>query len=278
MIGVIGASGNVGSSLVRELAAAGQDVVAVSRSGGSGSGRVQHVAADLAEPGKVRDALRGVASVFLMIAGAGEGLDLGALVSAVADTGARRVVLLSSIGTRSRPTAMSHEPLRVLEKEVMASALAWTILRPGGFASNAKAWIPGIRARGVVEAPFGDIAIPVVDPADIASMASAALLHERHAGAVYELTGPAPISPRAQMHAIAEATGVPLTFVDLGRAQAAAAWRTFMPAAVIETTLDALGNPNELERRVSPDIERALGRPPRPFSAWAARNADAFRS
>jgi hypothetical protein len=50
-----------------------------------------------------------------------------------------------------------------------------------------------------------------------------------------------------------------------------------MPPAIVETTLDALGTPNEIERRVSPDIERVLGRPARPFAAWAARNAELFR-
>ncbi|MFE9291772.1 NmrA family transcriptional regulator, partial [Streptomyces olivaceus] len=29
--------------------------------------------------------------------------------------------------------------------------------------------------------------------------------------------------------------------------------------------------------RVSPDIERVLGRAPRTFADWAARNVDAFR-
>jgi uncharacterized protein YbjT (DUF2867 family) len=212
-----------------------------------------------------------------MIAGSGDGLDARSIVAAAAESGARRIVLLSSIGTRSRPEAISHEPLRVLEAEVKRCGVAWTILQPGGFASNAMAWIPGVREKRTVTAPFGDVAIPIVDPDDIALVAAAALREERHAGAIYELTGPELITPREQAKALSSAIGVPLAFVELSRARAAEAWRAFMPPSVVETTLDAIGTPNEIERRVSPDIARVLGRAPRPFASWAARNAAAFR-
>jgi len=259
------------------LADAGEDVVAISRRGGHDTPRVRHVAADLVHPERLSDGLRGVHAVFLMIPGSGDGLDAPAIVAAATSSGAQRIVLLSSIGTRSRPKAISHEPLRVLEAEVKRSGVAWTILQPGGFDSNAMAWIPGVRAQRTVAAPFGDVAIPVVDPDDIAAVAAAALRDERHAGAVYELTGPERITPRAQTQALAAAIGAPLAFVELTRAQAGEAWRAFMPPTVVETTLDALGTPNEIERRVSPDVERVLGRPAQPFAAWAVRNADAFR-
>lgn len=277
MIGVIGATGNVGSALVRMLSDAGEDVVAITRRGGADAARVRHAAADLARPEQLRDALRGTHAVFVMIAGAGEGLDPQAIVGAATASGAQRIVLLSSIGSRSRPTAISHEPLRQLEAAVKRSGIAWTILQPGGFASNAMAWLPSIRAQRTAAAPFGDIAIPIVDPEDIAAVAAAALRDERHAGATYALTGPEPITPRAQVAAIAAAIGSPLTFVELTRAQALEAWGAFMPKTVVETTLDALGTPNDLERHVSGDIARVLGRPAQPFAAWAARHADAFR-
>ncbi|AKV03841.1 Oxidoreductase [Labilithrix luteola] len=277
MIGVIGATGNVGNGIVRKLVEAGEDVVAISRRGGQDTPRTRHVAADLARPEQLRDTLRGAQAVFLMVAGSGAGLDAHAIVSAIAESGARRIVLLSSIGTLSRPNAISHEPLRVLEAEVKRSGIGWTILQPGGFASNAMAWIAGVRAQRAVAAPFGDVGLPIVDPDDIASVAAVALRDERHAEALYTLTGPERITPREQARALGSAIGTPLDFLELSRGQAAEAWRAFMPETVVETTLDALGTPNDIERRVSPDMERVLGRPAQPFSAWAERNANVFR-
>jgi hypothetical protein len=51
----------------------------------------------------------------------------------------------------------------------------------------------------------------------------------------------------------------------------------FMPAPVVDATLDVLGMPSEAEQRVSPDVERVLGRPPRTFAEWAVRNVAAFK-
>jgi hypothetical protein len=167
--------------------------------------------------------------------------------------------------------------MRAIEDAVRASGLAWTILRPGGFASNAYAWVETVRAERMVAAPFGDVGIPVIDPADIAEVAAVALRKDEHAGQVYALTGPAAVTPRQQAEAIGAALGEPVRFVELTRAEAHARMSAFMPEPVVETTLAVLGEPNAAELRLSPDVEQVLGRAPRPFAEWARRNVDAFR-
>jgi uncharacterized protein YbjT (DUF2867 family) len=134
-----------------------------------------------------------------------------------------------------------------------------------------------IRGQRAVVAPFGDVAIPLVDPDDIGQVAAAALRDESHAGKTYELTGPAAITPRAQTEALSAAIGIPLSFRELTRSQAVEAWSKFMPPLIVETTLDAIGMPNEIELRVSADIERVLGRPAQSFADWATRTAAMFR-
>jgi hypothetical protein len=91
------------------------------------------------------------------------------------------------------------------------------------------------------------------------------------------LTGPAPITPRQQVAAIGEALGEPVHFVEQSRAEARSQMMRFMPEPVVERTLDALGAPLDVERQVSPDVNRLLGRPPRTFAQWAAHNASAFK-
>ena len=274
MIAVIGATGNVGRPLVHALVSAGEEVVAISRH--ATAGEIEHRVADLARPATLGSALRGTEAMFLMVAGTGDALDPGAIVGAAREAGVRRIVLLSSIGTRTRPAAVSHEPLRRFEAAVERSGMAWTVLRPGGFASNALGWVPGVRAERTVAAPFAEVGIPIVDPDDIAEVAAASLRGD-HGGRTYELTGPALVSPREQTRALSAAIAIPLHFVEQTRAEAAETWTRFMPAAIVETTLDLLGRPNADELRISPDIEKVLGRPPRPFAVWASRNAAAYR-
>ncbi|MFE9773764.1 hypothetical protein ACFYOV_19260 [Streptomyces sp. NPDC005931] len=51
------------------------------------------------------------------------------------------------------------------------------------------------------------MALPVVDPADIAEVAAAVPREGGHSGRTCELTGPEPISPRGQAAVISEAPG-----------------------------------------------------------------------
>ncbi|MEU9746562.1 SDR family oxidoreductase [Streptomyces niveus] len=279
MIVVTGATGNIGRPLTQALAEAGEQVTAVSRHTAAVPDGVRHVVADLAEPAGLRPALDGAKALFLLLSG-----DLHATGAAPADiigeaasAGVRRVVLLSTLGVVTRPFGETRIAMRALEDTLRESGLEWAILRPGGFASNALWWAESVRARQVVAAPFGDIGVPVVDPADIAAVAAACLLEDRHTGAAYELTGPEVITPRRQTEAIAAALGTPVRFHQLTREEAKAAMSRSMPAELADDTLDILGSPSPAESRVSPDVERVLGRAPRPFADWAARHVAAFR-
>ncbi|MET9146969.1 NAD(P)H-binding protein [Streptomyces sp. NPDC004042] len=279
MIVVTGATGNIGRPLTRALAEAGQRVTAVSRRPAAVPDGVRHMVADLSEPAGLRPALEGADALFLLLSG-----DLHAAGASPADilreatgSGVRRIVLLSTLGVVTRPFGATRITMRALEDTLRESGADWSILRPGGFASNALWWAESVRTRQLVAAPFGDVGVPVVDPADIAAVAAACLLDDRHTGGVYELTGPEVITPRQQAQALADALGSPVRFQELTRAEARAAMAQSMPAELADDTLDILGSPNPAELRVSPDVQRVLGRAPRPFADWAARNVAAFR-
>ncbi|MFF4477423.1 NAD(P)H-binding protein [Streptomyces sp. NPDC001520] len=281
MIVVTGATGNVGRPLVEALAAVGEQVTAVSRrpDGTELPEGVRHHRADLADPGSLRPALEGADALFLLFAGellAGTA-QTGALLDVARSADVRRVVLLSSQAAGTRPDAVSHAAMRAFEDTVRPSGLDWTILRPGGFASNAFAWTESVRKERMIAAPFADVGLPVVDPEDIAEVAAATLRGRGHAGRTYELTGPAPVSPRQQAQTIGDALGEPVRFTELSRERARAEMLRFMPEPVADGTLDILGEPTAAEQRVSPDVERVLGRPPRAFADWAMRNIAAFR-
>lgn len=268
MIVVTGATGNVGRPLVRALASAGEQVTAVSRRAAEVPAGVRHVQADLTDPQSVTPALAGADAVFLLNSpGFHAPGDLEKVVDLAREHGIGRAVLLSSQGAGTG----RHSP--ALEEVVTRSGLAWTLLRPGGFHSNALQWVQD----GTYAAPFADVALPTIDPDDIAAVAAVVLRSPGHAGRTYELTGPAPISPRAQAAAIAAALGAELPFAELTRAEAKAAMVRYMPEPVAEATLVILGTPFPAEQRVSPDVPRLLGRPATTFADWAKRNVMAFR-
>ncbi len=281
MIVVTGATGNVGRELVRRLVEAGEPVTAVARHVTGVPDGVRAVAADLTDPDSLRPALDGADALFLMLPGdVLEARDSVPKVVALARlSGVRRVVLLTSQSAASRSESAGHGH-RVLEfeEDVRQSGLEWTIVRPGGIASNAFAWAERIRTGRTMAAPFAEIGLPLVDPDDIAAVAAAVLREPAaHRGQIYELTGPELVSPRQIAAAIGAALGEPVEFVEQTREQARAQMLTFMPEPVVDGTLAILGAPNERELRISPDVENVLGRRPNPFSAWAERNVAAFR-
>ncbi|MFD3516369.1 SDR family oxidoreductase [Streptomyces sp. NPDC058657] len=279
MIVVTGATGNVGRPLTQALKDAGEQVTAVSRHAVAVPDGVRHVVADLAEPAGLAPALDGAKALFLLLSGDLHTREAGPadLIGLAAARGVRRVVLLSSQGVATRPLGPSRVAMRVVEDALRESGLDWAVLRPGGFASNALAWSESVRTQGVVAAPFGDVGVPVVDPSDIAEVAAACLLDDRHNGGVYELTGPKVITPRQQTETIAAALGTALRFHELTREQARAGMARFVPAELADDTLDIIAAPIPSELRISPDVERVLGHAPRSFGDWVARNIAAFR-
>jgi uncharacterized protein YbjT (DUF2867 family) len=281
MFVVTGATGNVGRSLVRTLAASGTRVTATSRgiSDADVPENVEHVRADLTDPESLRSVFDGADALFLQNSGpSAHLLSTRDILDVAKAGGVERVVLLSSQGVATRPGSASHgDVARAIEDAVRESGMAWTILRPGGFHSNAYAWAESVRARRTVSAPFADIGLPTIDPDDIAEVAASALREDHRTGRIHELTGPALTTPRQRAESLADALGEPVRFVEQTREEARAQMLRFMPEPVVETTLTILGEPTLAEQRVSPVVEQFLGRPARTFDDWARRHVAVFR-
>ena len=253
MIVVTGATGNVGRPLMELL---GDKAVGVSRP------RV-----DLLRPASLEPVLNGADALFLLFGGdlLGPDTDIAGLLDVAKASGVQRVVLLSSQGAGTRPGMVPHSRLASFEETVRQSSLEWTILQPGGFFTNACAWA----GRGVAAAPFADVALPFVDPADIAAVAAVALQGGQE-GQTYVLTGPEAMTPRQRAEALS------LPFVQQSVEEARAQMRQFMPPPVVDGTLTVLGSPTPEEQQVSGHVEQVTGRPATRFADWAARNAHAF--
>ncbi|MFF5636846.1 NAD-dependent epimerase/dehydratase family protein [Streptomyces sp. NPDC012825] len=209
------------------------------------------------------------------------------LVEALAPAGAE-VTAVSRHGTGELPAGVAHRRGDLADVDGLeglfegAEAVYLLVaglgddLRPRGFVSNAFLWADRVRSARTVAAPFADVDLLVVDPADIAEVAAAALRGPAHAGRTYVLTVPVAVTPREQPRALAKAVGAPVGFTALGADETRERLVRFLPEEAVDGMLPVMGDPGEEERRVSPDVERVLGRVPRPFSAWAERHAGAF--
>jgi uncharacterized protein YbjT (DUF2867 family) len=192
--------------------------------------------------------------------------------------GVDRVVLLSgsSAGSGDTRNAISAYMLRS-EGAVRQSGLAFTILRPFGFMSNALRWRDQLQAGDVVVEPFADVAVAVIDPADIGAVAASALLDRAHDGRSYVLSGPEALTPAERLSILGAALGRALRLEPQSNEDARAQMTSQMPVEYVDAFFDFYVDGTLDESRVQPAAREILGREPRTFEQWAVAHAHAFR-
>jgi uncharacterized protein YbjT (DUF2867 family) len=276
MILVTGATGNVGGELVTTLATRGAPTRAVVRDSSATSmpAGVDVVQGDLELPESLTPALDGAHAVFLL----GGWSDMPGLLRRIAHAGVERVVLLTSrcvIGGRA-DNAITRMWLDS-EAAVRESGVAWTVLRPSGYHSNALRWLPQLRSGDVVRAPWAHVPIAAIDPADIAAVAAAALTADGRDGVALTLSGPEPLTPADQVSTLASVLGRPLRYEPISDDEARSEMAATTPAPYIDAFFRFYSNGEFDDSAVVDTVERITGRPPRRFEEWARAHADAFR-
>lgn len=256
---VTGVTGKTGSRVAALLAAAGHPV----RPGS----RTAPIPFDWADRATWAPALAGVDSVYLAfqpdLAVPGAPDTIRAFTAAAVAAGVRSVVLLSG---RGEPEALECEEI------VRDSGLTWTVVRCSFFAQNFSegAFVDDVLA-GAVALPNGDVPEPFVHADDIAEVAAAALTDARHAGQVYELTGPRALTFADAVGEIAAATGRDIAFIPVTRPEFVAALSEYQVPDEVISLLDYLFGTVLDGRNSAPadGVRRALGRAPRDFTDYA---------
>src|SRR5438270_5938866 len=166
MILVTGATGNVGREVVKLLLESDGKVVAVTRNPATAAlpDGAHVVGGDPSRPQTLAPALRGVEAVFISPRALGDataGAATVELLKLAAKQGARRVVVLSAVTVEYGGGYQRFaDAFRAVEDAASASGLPWTFLRSTDYASNSLAWVPQIRANGIVRGAYGDGATP----------------------------------------------------------------------------------------------------------------------
>jgi len=265
---VLGATGKTGRRVADRLDALGFPVRRASRSG--------DVRFDWDDHATWGPAVEGAEAVYvayapdLAIPGAPETVARFARVAR--DAGVRRLVLLSGRGEEEAQRA------EVLVGEAFP---ARTVVRSAFFAQNfSESFLYEPLLDGVLALPVTDVAEPFVDLDDVADVAVAALTDDAHAGQVYELTGPRALTFAEAVAEVTAASGrdvrfVPITMDEFTGGLLAAG----LPEDVVglmrylfTEVLDGRGTP------VTDGVQRALGREPRSFGAYATREAAAWHA
>lgn len=238
---------------------------------------VQTVYGDASDPASLDEAFLGADGAFLMTTqqmGTAphptEGINLA---EAAHRAGLQHVVQLSSHSVGADDFFRWYAEA---ETAVVDSGIDYTILKPGRFMSNALQWAPMIRRADEVHIPFATKPAASIDPADIATIAVAALTTGAYRNTACQLSGPQVLTPAEELEILAETLQRPLQLIELSTDEAKAGMRASgMPSDIVDKMII-----NYLETddgaHVLPVMPRLLGRQPSTFRQWAQNHASAF--
>lgn len=279
MIAVIGATGTIGSELVRLLSARETAVRALSRRPAEGEELpgVEWAAVDLADRDGAAGALTGAERLFLLT---GNGADMVRLqknaIAAARAAGVRHVVKLSALGASDHSQSVIGLWHHNVERALAESGLAWTVLRPHVFMQNLLDQSASIRDDGRIYSAAGGGRIPFVDTRDIAAVAAAVLNEADHEGRRYVLTGPEAISYDDIAEILGRSLARDVTHVAETDDEAWTRLRRLglAPwAAAAQIALYGYQRQGGATATVSDAVERLTGRPARGFEVFARDHA-----
>ncbi|HWC12079.1 MAG TPA: SDR family oxidoreductase [Acidimicrobiales bacterium] len=283
MIVVTGATGNIGSRLVRELAARGQAVRAFVRDAAKAEavlgGDVEVAVGDFADPASIRAAVAGADTVVVSSANDPRQAEYEANVfDAVVATGGHRVVKISSVGAHARSRASFVDWHHRSEQHLARSNLAGTVLRCNFYMSNLFAYADTIREAGQVVAPAGGATVAMVDPRDVAAAAAVVVTEGGHDAATYLLTGPEALTFAQVAASLSAALGRPIEFVDVpGQAAREGALASGLPEWLADGLVSLFGVLEDGIAAATTDTVRALtGRDPRSLREFVQDHAGVF--
>ncbi|MFM9702478.1 NAD(P)H-binding protein [Streptomyces galilaeus] len=271
MILITGATGVVGRETVRLLVEGGAEVAAVTRDPHADF----PAGTQLVHPAK-DPTIDGVEAILLSPRAAGSAA--AGLLARARETGAARVVVLSSV-TVQYPAghARFRQQFQAVEDIAKGSGLDWTILRCADFAANTLAWAGQIRATGTVRGAYPHARTSTVDERDIAAGAALALTHPQHRGQTYLLTGERSLSQPEKVAALGAALQRTLSFVEAAPEEIR---RGMLAAGLPDEVPDRLlGSLADYAREAGPTtdtVRRLLGRPARTYGTWARDHRAAF--
>jgi uncharacterized protein YbjT (DUF2867 family) len=286
---VTGASGNIGSEIVKQLLSDAPDVsikAAVHSSQNvkkvKSDARVKVIQIDYKEPDTVREALNGVDKLFLLTPDVPNAADLASnVVIEAKKAGIKQIVKQSVMGAALEADVGTMRLHRQVEKFIEQSGIPFTFLRPNEFMQNfINFHSPSIKGNNAFYVPLEDARVSLVDVRDIAAVAVKSLIDEdKHKNKTYLITGPEALSYHQVAEILSNTTGRKINYVNISDGEARAAMKEIGMSDWLINTVSEL---SEYFRKgkaseISPAVEDVTGNKPISFSQFAKDYAEAFR-
>ena len=285
---ITGATGTVGSEVVKQLSAKGENIIvkAAARSATDNTfenlNRVQVVQLDYDKPDSLAVALKGVDKLFLLTPFQSNMVDLTSnLVSEAKKAKVKYIAKQSVMGADAEPGITPGRLHRQAEKIIEESGIPFTFLRPNFFMQNFVNYYSNlIRSQGAFYMPVGDAKVSFVDVRDIAAVAVKSLINDnQQKGRAYNITGGEALSYGQAAEILSKAVGKKINYVNVTDQDARKGMKDM---SMDEWTIKSMIELFEITRagyvsEISPIVEQVTGNKPITFSQFANDYAGSFK-
>jgi len=279
---VTGPTGTVGRHVTRGLSDTDADVRAgvrsVERARESLPGSADLVSFDFEKPETWGRAFDGIDALFLVRPPEMTRVHrhITPAVDAAARVGVEHVVFLSVLGAEKNPLL----PHRRIERHLQDSDLTYTFLRASFFMQNFYVVHQSeITERGELFVPAGDGETSFVDARDVAAVGVETVVDPIHRNRAYDITGPDGLTYHDAAAIFSDVLGRDIEYADPGLVEfvvTATSRGVSLPFALVQAIVYTTARFG-LAGRVTDDVERVLGRPPRSLAEFVGDHTAEFR-
>lgn len=276
MILVTGATGNVGTEVIKQLAQGKHPTRAFVRNRTQTKEialpKVEIVEGDFAKPKTLAHALEGIDTLFLMTPSSAEAEQQQCnFVNAAKHAKVKRIVALSQLGANPGASGRVRRYHGAVENYIRNSGIPYVFLRPNLFMQSLLHFRPTIASQGVFFGPIARARISVIDVRDIGAVAAKTLTDGKYEGRVYELTGPESLTHAEMAEQLSQAVGKPIKHVEVSPdVMREALLRNGMPKWQAEGVLEDYEHYRKGEaEEVSPAVMDITGYEPEFFAQFA---------
>jgi uncharacterized protein YbjT (DUF2867 family) len=274
---ITGATGTIGSALVRELDRTDTPHLTLSSKEGKGASRV----ASFDSVPTLTQAFQGVGTLFVLLPLVPNKLELARNVAqAAVAAGVKHIVRSSGAGADVNAGFSLPRLQGEIDAVFTQSGIPSTFLRNAGFMQNTITFQAQMVKDGMVYAATNDAAQSLIDVRDIAAVAALILKNPaQHSGKAYTLTGGESLTDTQRVTQLSKAIGRTVSYTPITVEYSSGVMRNEwkMPSMLVDwmdslNTLVGMG----YAAGISPDVQNLLGRAPITFAQFAKDHAQSW--
>jgi len=274
---VIGATGRVGSEIVRGLLACGDQVTALVRDPGKARrafgepGGLQIRPTRLDDPSDLAEAFAGIRTVFIAMGSIGiEGVLQRVAINAAARIASiAQVTRLSVLNTSADSLGINQRAHHSIDQFASSTAVPYSTIRPAIFSSSLLAAAHEVHTSRSWTGLAGSGRMALIDHRDAAEVGVRVLTDPALWGAHHDITGPIPLSWPEVLELLSTELGEPVSFQAATERQFLERLTSGVSAGTAELLITRewaiLAGENDY---TTGTFQQIIGRPPRPVTEF----------